>query len=119
MGMWALAVAAALSPAPSLAPGEVAALGKRAVAVLTEYAQTGDAEGRALAAAAWGQIGNQAAAPMLRRALKDKNVIVRIEAATSLHKLGDDARAFKALESVVVKGSTPTADEYTPEQEMR
>jgi HEAT repeat protein len=119
MGMWLLAVAAALAPGPALSPGEAAALGKRAVAVLTEYGQRGDSESRALAAAAWGQIGNPAAAALLRKALRDRNVIVRIEAATSLHKLGDDERAFKALEAVIVKGSTPTAADFTPEQEMR
>lgn len=116
--MWLLAAAVALGSVPSLGPGEASALGKRAVAMLTEYSHDGDAEGRALVAAAWGQIGNPAAAPMLRKALKDKNVIVRIEAATSLHKLGDDERAFKVLESVIMKG-TVTPEGLTPQQEMR
>jgi HEAT repeat protein len=116
--MWLLAVVVALAPPPSLGPAEAAALGKRAIAMLTEYSNDGDAEGRAIVAAAWGQIGNPAAAPMLRRALKDKNVIVRIEAATSLHKLGDDARAFEVLESVISKG-TVTPQGLSPQQEMR
>src|SRR5687767_5028548 len=116
MGMWLLAAAVGLA-SPSLAPGEASALGKRAVALLTEYSRDGDAEARASAAAAWGQIGNAAALPLLRKSLKDKNVIVRIEAATSLQRLGEPTRAGLALEAVILKGSAAAGSR--PEEEMR
>jgi HEAT repeat protein len=116
MGMWLLA-AAVTGAAPSLSPGEAAALGKRAVALISEYSQMDDADARALAASAWGQIGNKAALPVLRKALKDKNVIVRIEAATSLQKLGESQRAGLALEALILKA--PAQGDATPEDEMR
>jgi len=111
--MLALVLAAALAPslAPSPAPPalDAAAAGKQAVAVLTRYAFEGDPEARAIVAAAWGQIGNQAALPLLRKATKDHNIAVRIEAATSLHKLGDDPSAKATLEAIIVKASTEPA----------
>ena len=118
--MLALVLAAALVPVnPASAPAgavDAPALGKRAVAVLTQYSFEGDPEARAIVAAAWGQIGNPAALPLLRKALKDHNVAVRIEAATSLHKLGDDPSAKAALEAIIVKTSSAPArsarDEY-------
>lgn len=116
--MLLLAAAVAVASAQSLSPAEAAAIGKRAIAMLGEYAQDGDAEARALVAAAWGRIGNQAAEPFVRKALKDKNVIVRIEAATSLHMLGDDNAAGLALEKIIVKVSTPSAG-ATPQQQLR
>ncbi len=110
--MLALVLAAALVPAQTgqhASSIDAAALGKRAVAVLTRYSFEGDAEARAIVAAAWGQIGNPAALPLLRKALKDRNVAVRIEAATSLHKLGDDPSAKTALEAIILKTSTEPA----------
>ena len=115
-----LLLAAALA-AQSVAPPDTAALGRRALALLTSMTTEADAESRALAVAAWGEIGNPAVLPLVKKALKDKNVTVRIEAATALHKLGDSPAAWAALESVIVK-STASASRRAggdPQRRMR
>ena len=117
--MFALVVAAVVAVAQTLSPADASAIGKKAIALLTQYAQEGDAEARAIVAAAWGQIGNPAAVPMLKSALKDKNVNVRIEAATSLQKLGEAVAAQEALEAIIVKGSSAAIEGLAPKQEMR
>jgi len=66
-----------------------AVLGREAVDVLAERASDPDPEVRAVVAAEWGDLGNRAAIPTLKRALADNNADVRIAAAGSLLKLGD------------------------------
>ena len=80
--------------APKTAPVAVstaspAALGREAIAVLAARAEDPDPEARAVAASAWGDLGNRAAVPRLKRALTDNNPDVRIAAAAGLTKLGD------------------------------
>lgn len=98
-GMLLLSVGGALVPSAHAAsskakPVEVstaspAALGREAVEVLTARGADPDPEVRAVAAKAWGDLGNRAAIPRLKRALADNNADVRIAAAAGLQKLGD------------------------------
>src|SRR5581483_6426437 len=75
-------------PAPAVAPeaplrvSTGADAGRLAIQLLERAGAAGDFEVRALAASAWGAIGNAAARPVLEKALKDRNVYVRIEAAS-------------------------------------
>ena len=62
--------------------------GKEALRLLSKSLSDSDGGIRALAAKAWGEIGNPAAIPVLKRALKDQDDSVRIESAYSLFKLG-------------------------------
>lgn len=94
-----------------------AELGKRALSLLSRSLTHEDPEVRAAAAAAWGAIGNPAAARVLKRALNDKNVYVRIEAATSLHSLGAE-EGIAALERIV-RHSTAALTGLSPAEEMR
>ncbi|MDE2142083.1 MAG: HEAT repeat domain-containing protein [Elusimicrobia bacterium] len=96
--MLLLSAAGAFTPradaAPRKAPVAVstaspAALGREAVAVLAGRSDDPDPEVRAVVAAAWGDLGNAAAIPRLKKSLADDNADVRIAAAASLTKLGD------------------------------
>jgi HEAT repeat protein len=96
--MLLMGAASAFTPtaaaAPKTAPAAVstaapAALGREAIAVLAARAEDPDPEARAVAATAWGELGNRAAVPRLKRALSDNNADVRIAAASGLTKLGD------------------------------
>jgi HEAT repeat protein len=98
--MLLLSALAAFTPAAQAAPkgapvalstSSPAALGREAVGILAGYTSNTDPEVRALVAVAWGELGNPAAIPMLKRALTDNNADVRINAAASLQKLGDVA----------------------------
>jgi len=64
-------------------------IGREAVDDLAKLAVDPDPEVRALVAVAWGDLGNRAAVPTLKRALADNNADVRIAAAGSLLELGD------------------------------
>lgn len=111
LGMLLLSAFSAFTPtagaAPKTAPVAVstsspAALGREAIAVLAARSEDPDPEARAVVAAAWGDLGNRAAVPRLKRALADNNADVRIAAAASLTKLGD------------VQGLTSLIDETKP-----
>src|SRR5579872_2678064 len=73
------------SAAPQVSTGADA--GRLAIQLLERAGRAPDFEVRALAASAWGAIGNPAARPVLEKALNDRSVYVRIEAATALQKL--------------------------------
>src|SRR3989338_2868610 len=92
-------------------------LGQQAVGVLVKHRQDPDWEVRAAVAAAWGEIGNRAALPWLRKALNDKNTVVQVEAAYSLHRLGD-GRGMSALISIVRKSSA-AVENLSAAEEMR
>lgn len=93
--------AADSSVASSTAPS-AAVLGRRAVAALTRALADEDAEVRAAAASAFGELGNRAAGPLLRRTLKDRSASVRIEAAFALHRLGE-GDAVSLIDAVISK----------------
>jgi HEAT repeat protein len=102
---------------PKAAPAAAspAVLGPKALGVIASAMHDRDYEVRAAAAVAWGEIRNPAPAAMklLRKALADRNAYVRIEAAYSLHLLGDDA-GIPYLERIA-RPSTSTAAGATPE----
>lgn len=82
--------ARAAKPAPvAVSTASPAALGREAVAILAGKSSDPDPEARAVALAAWGELGNRAAVPRLKAALSDDNRDVRIAAAAALTKLGD------------------------------
>src|SRR5438105_7228927 len=88
MALLAVSPARAADPPPSApAPSPVEA-GRLALKLLASALRDGDADTRAASAVAWGQTGNPAAVPVLRKTLRDKNARVRVEAAYSLHLLG-------------------------------
>ncbi len=102
------------APPAQSSPGE---LGRRALKLLATSIFDGDADVRTAAAAAWGQIGNPAAAPLLRKALRDKNARVRVEAGYSLHLLGSN-EGLAELEAIVRKGTVPV-EGLSAAEEMR
>ena len=114
-----LLLASVVMAAPSIqAPADpAAALGRRALAFLAGRAADPDPEVRAAVAAAWGEIGNPAAKPLLEKAAADRNDYVRIEAAASLELLG--ARGAHVLEEIVSKSSATTGAHLSPAEEMR
>lgn len=81
--------AASKAPAVAVSSADPAALGREAIGVLAGRAEDPDPEARVAVAAAWGNLSNRAAIPLLKRALADNNADVRIAAAESLIKLGD------------------------------
>ncbi|MDE2490125.1 MAG: HEAT repeat domain-containing protein [Elusimicrobia bacterium] len=84
------AAAAVRRKAPvAVSTASPAALGREALGILAASAANGDPEVRAVAAKSWGELGNRAAIPPLKRALRDPNPDVRIAAAASLQSLGD------------------------------
>lgn len=93
------------------------ALGRKALAVLSKHFADPDPEVRAAVAALWGEIGNPAAAPALQRALKDRDVHVRLEAAYSLHRLGHEA-GIAGLEAIVRQGKA-SGETLTPAEELK
>ncbi len=113
-GLGAAAPAPSTAAAPSSPPSRKA--GQQALRLLEQASVDDDPELRALAASAWGQIGNPAAHPLLSRALKDRNVYVRIEAATALQKVGFRDEAFAALMGIIQDAPKPGK---TPAQVMR
>lgn len=121
-----LAVALSVSSGP-LSQQDAGEVGRRSLRVISEMASHADPEIRALAAAAWGPIGNKAAIRSLRGALKDAHPVVRIEAAFGLNQLGDD-RGYEVLEAIIlvssptkarVSSSTKTALSEAPSEEAR
>lgn len=116
----ALSIVIALSIWPISGAGAAlnhAELGQQAVGVLVKHRQDSDAEVRAAVAAAWGEVGNHAALPWLQKALSDKNSGVRLEAAYSLHRLGDE-RGLPAL-MAIVRQSSASAENLSAAEEMR
>lgn len=105
-----------LSPSRCAEPAP-ADLGRKALRLLAAALSDGDADTRAAAAAAWGQIGNQAALPLLRKALRDRNARVRVEAGYALHLLGVDD-GLPELMATVRRGSVPI-DGLSATEEMR
>ncbi len=93
-----------------------AELGREAVALLSSSGSDPDAEVRATVAATWGQLGNRAAVPFLKRALTDANPDVRIAAAASLYRLGEVAGLTALIDETKTAGGAPPT---TPSQELR
>jgi HEAT repeat protein len=103
---------------PASDPG-AAALGRQALAFLAGRAADPDPDVRVAVAAAWGEIGNPAPKVMLllKKAAKDRDDFVRIEAATSLFRLGDEGGRRVLMD--LVRSSAPPKGELTPAQEMK
>lgn len=97
----------AASLALAATPDNSAEMGKKSLQYLAELMGSSDAEVRSQTAAAWGEIGNSAAVPLLTKALKDPNPYVRIEAACSLHSLGNDA-GFPVIEAIILASTGTT-----------
>lgn len=121
--MLVLAVAAAMAAQvtttdPSPRVDARAALGRSALRALTALSSDGDGEVRTLAAKAWGEIGNPAAIPFLRKTLRDKRVSARIEAAYALSRLGSD-EGVDVLEKIVKKSSAGKDGVLSPSEEMK
>lgn len=117
-GMLLLASAILAAPSEVPRPASLSAdLGRKALATLSAQAKSPDPETRAAVAAAWGDIANPAALPLLKKASGDPDAYVRIEAAASLHKLGspDGVRLLEAM----VGRSSATAERLTPADEMK
>lgn len=98
------------------APADAAALGREALAALASGAADPDPEARAAVAGQWGELGNRAAIPALRKALADRNADVRIAAAASLLKLGDVQGMLALIDETKPFKSGPSA---TPADELR
>lgn len=110
--------AAESRPSPSRAGAAwAAAWGRQALMFLKTNAANPDPEIRAAVAAAWGEIGNPAVAPMLKKAARDRDDFVRIEAATSLYRLGQESGRETLMD--VVRGSATAKADLTPAQEMK
>jgi HEAT repeat protein len=90
---------------PAAAAEDNVEIGRRALQYLIGLMQHPDPEVRAEAAEAWGQVGNRAAIPLLRKALKDPVPFVQIEAAYALHKLGSKD-ALEPLEALALSTTT-------------
>jgi HEAT repeat protein len=116
---------AAAAPAPQAQPARPAAdagqaaLGRQALAFLAGRAADPDPDVRAAVAAAWGGIGNSApkVIELLKKAAKDRDDFVRIEAATSLFRLGDEGGRRVLMD--LVRSSAPAKGPQTPAQEMK
>jgi HEAT repeat protein len=114
---------AAARPVPAAAPAEAAPSasrakwGRDALTYLKANSLSPDPEVRAAVAAAWGEIGNPRTLPLLRRAAKDRNDFVRVEAAVSLHKLGDEQGREVLL--AVARSSAAPKGKLTPASEMK
>ncbi|MFA6003166.1 MAG: HEAT repeat domain-containing protein [Elusimicrobiota bacterium] len=117
-GMQAPAPPAQTAAAPArTAPAADPALGRIALKFLAGKAADPDSDVRAAVAAAWGEIGNPAALPLLKKAAKDKNDLVRIEAAVSLFRLGDEKGRGLLME--LVANPTASSGTITPALEMK
>lgn len=103
---------------PASRVDERVALGRSALRALTALSSDGDGEVRTMAARAWGEIGNPAAAPLLRKMLLDRRVSARIEAAYALSRLGS-GEGIEVLEKVIMKSSAAKEGVLTPAEEMR
>jgi HEAT repeat protein len=92
-------------------------LGRIALRALSSALSDHDPEVRAKAAAAWGEMGNPTAKTLLKRALKDDNAMVRVEAAYALHRLGSD----EALADIKawVEPSAGADKALSPAQELK
>jgi HEAT repeat protein len=110
---------AQLRAATPAAASDPAAQGKRALAIIARAMSDEDSDVRSAAAAAWGEIGNPAPSvvELLHKAAKDRNAYVRIEAAFSLHLLGDES-AVPVLERVV-RASSATVKSSDPQAELK
>ncbi len=94
------------APAPTTPAAPDPALGRQALSILKTESTGADPEARLEAARAWGELGNPAAAGVLRRMLRDGNLYVRLEAAYSIALLGDPA-GLKAITSTVNTSTAP------------
>jgi HEAT repeat protein len=92
-----LLIGALVSPALA---DENRASGARALRLLQQAMQDESSDVRALAAERWGPLKNPAAKALLRKALKDDSLYVRIAAAGSLYELGDRS-GVKVLDKIV------------------
>jgi len=110
---------AQLNAATPAAAADPAAQGKRALEIIAAGISDNESDVRAAAATAWGEIGNPAPSvlDLLHKAAKDRNAYVRIEAAYSLHLLGDDS-AVPVLERIV-RASTATAAGADAQAELK
>ncbi len=96
-----------------------AVLGRQALGFLAARAADPDPDVRAAVAAAWGGIGNSSpkVIELLKKAAKDRDDFVRIEAGYSLFRLGDESGRRVLLD--LVRSSAPPKGELTPAQEMK
>lgn len=108
---------AAPPPSAQAAVLPKAVLGRKALSALTSALSDSDAEVRAAAAAAFGELGNPAAAGLLKKGLKDRSASVRIETAYALHRLGE-GDAVALIGAIIDKLAAP-ADGATGADEMR
>ncbi len=83
--------------------------------MLASRATDSDPEVRTLVAAAWGRLANRAALPILRKSALDEKADVRIAAAVSLIKLGDQEGLPRLIAET--KGSDSSAS--SPAEELR
>lgn len=115
----ALLAVSASAAKPAVVKSTAAAraeLGREAVALLSESGLDPDSEVRASVAATWGQLGNRATVPYLKRALTDANPDVRIAAAASLYRLGEVDGLTNLIDETKTAGGAPPT---TPAQELR
>ena len=98
------AFAADTTPSSSASADARAAMGREAVRALAAGLDDADPDVREAAAEAFGDIGNPAAAKVLRRLLKDDNPAVRVEAGYALYRLGLPD-GVPAIEAVVLAGT--------------
>ncbi|HAM35825.1 MAG TPA: hypothetical protein DEB40_12160 [Elusimicrobia bacterium] len=114
----AVEISTVVAPAPLTAvAAERSGLGRQALRFLAGRAGDPDPDVRAAVAAAWGEIGNRAALPMLKKSVKDRNDYVRVEAAVSLHRLGQE-QGRQALMTLVRSSAVPEG-KLSAAQEMR
>lgn len=111
-------MASAAALAVRIASAADPSLGKRALSFLASQAKAPEAEVRAASAAAWGLIGNKAALPILKAGLKDSDDSVKLEAAASLHKLGD-LSGVAVIEAVVARSPGAAKAKPSPAEELK
>lgn len=90
---------AAAAPPEVGAPAE---LGKRALKTLIWGIKNPDSDVKALAAEAFGDVGNPSAKKLLKEKLKERDGFVRVAAAKALWKLGDDS-GIEVLQEIISK----------------
>lgn len=95
-------------------------LGRKALETVVAQLKSEDSELRAQAAGILGEVGNKAAAGMLKKMLADKDKYVRIDAAQALWKLGSPAGVktiYALIDDVPAQGPIPVTN--SPLVELR
>jgi HEAT repeat protein len=113
----AVSISSGAASLPAATAG--AALGHQALNFLAGRAADPDPDVRAAVAAAWGDIGNPApkVVEMLKKAGKDRDDFVRIEAGYSLFRLGDEQGRRLLMD--LVRSSAAPKGALSPAQEMK